>query len=106
MVPILLLAAVTAVLDPTPTLTGDCNPTRVHFTGHIASDTAGQVTFAWIRLNHPVGRTLTLNFEKPGSLPVSYDLLIRKSEEGSVMLRVLLPAQHDSPKVKFRVDCK
>ncbi|HXA49511.1 MAG TPA: hypothetical protein VNV86_04365 [Candidatus Acidoferrum sp.] len=106
MLPLLTLAAVTAVLDPVPVMTGNCNPTRVHFTGHIASDIAGKVTYTWLRANKPAGQTLTVNFDKPGSVPVSYDLMIRKPEDGSVMLRVVLPQQNDSARVKFHVTCK
>jgi hypothetical protein len=104
-----LLTAVlvtTAVLDPAPILTGNCNPTRVHFTGHIASDAPGQVTYTWVRLNAPVGRTFTLTFDKAGTLPVTLDLLIRKPEEGAVTLRIVLPQPAESAKVKYRVACK
>jgi hypothetical protein len=102
----ILFATITAVLDPNPTLSGNCNPTQVHFTGRISSDTAGQVTYSWNRLNHPAGRTFTVNFEKPGTLPVSLDLFIRKSEEGSVALRLVLPKTGESSKVKYKVACK
>jgi hypothetical protein len=103
---LLTLAAVTAILDPAPVVTGNCNPTRVHFTGHITSDIAGKVTYTWLRANKPAGQTLTVNFEKPGSAPVSYDVMIRKPEEGFVMLRVVLPQQSDSARVKYHVTCK
>jgi len=99
-------AVITAVLDPAPTLSGNCNPTRVHFTGHITSDTPGKVTYTWVRLNQPAGRTITADFDKPGAVTVTYDLLIHKAEDGAVMLRVLLPQQSDSAKVKFHVSCK
>jgi hypothetical protein len=103
---LLTMAAVTAVLDPVPAVTGNCNPTRVHFTGRISSEIAGKVTYTWLRLNKPAGQALTVNFDKPGSVPVTYDLLIRKPEEGEVLLRVVLPQQHDSARVKYRVTCK
>lgn len=106
MLALLTLAAVTAVLDPPPVMTGNCSPTRVHFTGHITSDIAGKVTYTWMRPNKPAGQAFTVNFEKPGSVPVSYDLMIRKPEEGFVMLRVVLPQQSDSARVQYRVTCK
>ncbi len=106
MVPTLLLAAVIAVLDPSPAVSGNCNPTRVHFSGRIHSDGPGRVTYTWTRFNHPASRTFTLDFDKPGTLPVTYDLLLHKSEEGTVMLRVVLPQQSDSAKVRFHVTCK
>jgi hypothetical protein len=56
-------------------------------------------------VNQPA-RTYTLDFDKAGALPVSFDILVRKSEEGWVMLRVILPEQADSAKVKFAVTCK
>lgn len=98
--------AVTAVIEPAPTLTGNCNPTRVHFTGHIASEAPGQVTYTWVRLNSPAGRTFTLTFDKAGTLPVTLDLLIRKPEDGAVSLRVILPQPAESAKIKYRVACK
>jgi len=101
-----LALAVTAILDPAPTLTGNCNPTRVHFTGRISSDAPGQVTYTWVRVNAPAGRTITANFEKPGPLPVTLDLLIRKPEEGAVTLRMVLASAAESAKVKYRVVCK
>jgi hypothetical protein len=39
-------------------------------------------------------------------VPVSYDVMIRKPEDGSVMLRVVLPQQSDSARVQFHVTCK
>jgi len=96
---------VSLTLDSPPAITGSCNPTRVHFTGHITSDAPGRVTYTWVRPNHPVARTQSLTFEKPGTLPVTYDVLLRKSEQGWVMLRVVLPEQKDSPKVQFQVKC-
>ena len=98
--------AVTALLDPAPTFTGNCNPTRVHFTGHITSDAPAQVTYTWVRLNAPAGRTFTVTFDKPGTVPVTLDLLLRKSEEGAVSLRVVLPQPVESAKVKYHVTCK
>jgi len=102
----LLLAAVTASLDPSPSLSGNCNPTRVHFTGHINSDTPGKVTYTWVRINQPAARTITVDFEKPGSVPVSFDILLRKPEQGAVILRVVFPQQNDSARVKYQVACK
>ena len=105
MLPALALA-ISALLDPAPTLSGSCNPTRVHFTGRISSDAPGQVTYTWVRVNSPAGRTFTATFDKPGTLPVTLDLMIRKSEEGAVTLRIVLPQPTESAKVKYRVGCK
>jgi hypothetical protein len=96
---------VSLTLDSPPAITGSCNPTRVHFTGHITSDAPGKVTYTWVRPNHPAGRTETLTFTTAGTLPVTYDVLIRKSEQGWVMLRIVLPQQTDSAKIPFRVKC-
>ena len=42
MLPFLLAAmAVKPVLDSPPAITGNCNPARVHFTGHIVADAPG-----------------------------------------------------------------
>jgi hypothetical protein len=101
-----LALAITVALDPSPALSGNCAPTRVHFTGHIASDGPAKVTYTWVRVNQPPGRTYTLDFPQAATLPVTYDLLVRKSEQGWVALRVILPQQKDSAKVQFEVKCK
>ncbi|MDE3164600.1 MAG: hypothetical protein KGN36_02255 [Acidobacteriota bacterium] len=106
MLPLLALAAVSAVLDPSPAISGDCNPTRIHFTGRITSGAAAKITYTWVRLNHPAGPAQTVELDKPGSAPVSYDLFLRKSEDGAVMLRILLPSETESGKVRYRVTCK
>jgi len=99
-------AAIQASLDPAPAVTGACNPTRVHFSGRIAADAPTKVTYTWVRVNQPAGRTYTLNFDKAGAAPVTYDVLLRKSDEGWVMLRVVFPERVESAKVKYKVTCK
>ncbi len=106
MVPLLILAAVSAVLDPSPALSGNCNPTRVHFTGHITVSGPTRVTYAWERVNYPAGRTFTVDFDKAGTVPVTYDLLLRKAETGTVTLKIVLPVQSESAKVAYKVTCK
>ena len=106
MVATLVLAAVTAVLDPSPAVSGNCSPTRVHFSGRIQSDSPGRVTYTWVRFNYPAGRTFTLDFDKPGVLPVTFDLLLRKPEAGIVQLRIVLPQSGESEKVHYRVTCQ
>lgn len=106
MLPLIALAAITAVLDPNPLITGNCNPTRVHFTGRISSDAPASITYTWIRLNHPAGPAQTLTLAKPGSAPVTFDLFLRKSEDGAVLLRILMPRETDTAKIRYRVTCK
>ena len=100
----LLPLALSATLDA-PILSGNCNPTRVHFMGHITSDVPAKVTYTWTRPNQPASRTFTLEFTQAGTLPISYDLFFGKAEDGWVMLRVLLPEKADSPRVKYQVKC-
>jgi len=103
---VLLPLAIAVALTAPPAISGNCNPTRVHFTGSISSDAPAKVTYTWIRPNTPAARTYTLDFPKAGTLPVTYDLLLRKHEQGWVMLRVILPEKTDSAKVKYQVECK
>jgi hypothetical protein len=100
-----LALSVTAAMSPAPVLSGDCNPTRVHFAGRITSTAPGTVTYTWVRPNYPASRTFTLQFTQPGTLPVSYDLLLRKAERGWVLLRVVLPEKAESAKVLYQVTC-
>jgi hypothetical protein len=44
-------------------------------------------------------------FEKPGSLPVTYDWILQGPAEGWVVLHVISPQSAHSDKVKFHVKC-
>jgi hypothetical protein len=102
---VLLPLAIAVALTAPPAISGNCNPTRVHFTGTITSDSPTRVTYTWVRPNQP-SRTYTLDFPKAGTLPVTYDVLLRKRDQGWVMLRVILPEKVESDKVKYQVECK
>src|SRR5260370_9387161 len=97
--------ALKATLDPPPASTGNCNPARVHFTGHIAADAAGRVKYSWVRSDKPSTATFTLDFTTPGSLPVTYDWLLKGPAEGWVVLQVISPDKVNSGKVRFEVKC-
>ena len=100
------LLAIKAILASPPAIAGNCNPTRVHFTGRISSDAAGRVRYTWARRDKPSNNTFTLQFDKPGSLPVTYDWLLNGPAEGWVVLQVLSPEKVHSAKVRFAVNCK
>jgi|SRR5215467_327965 len=89
-----------------PVITGNCNPTRVHFTGTIRSDAPGPVRYTWVRSDKPSSNTLTLEFAKPGESAVTYDWLFREAGEGWVVLQVLSPVKTRSEKARFAVNCK
>ena len=103
LLPIALATA--AVLDPFPIFSGNCNPTRVHISGRITADAPGKITYTWVRPNYPASRTFTLEFAKPGSQLVTYDMFLHKPEHGWVMLRVVLPEKAESAKVAYQVRC-
>jgi hypothetical protein len=106
MLPLLLSAlAVKPVLDQTPAITGNCNPARVHFTGHISADSPGPVKFTWVRSDRPSTATFTLSFTKAGSLPVAYDWLLKGPADGWVVLQVISPEAVHSDKARFEVKC-
>lgn len=92
-------------LDAPPTITGNCSPTRVHFTGRINGTGPGEATFEWVRSDHAASQPHTLRFTKAGPLPVTYDWMLRKGYSGWVALRVLSPIQIESRKVEFQVNC-
>src|SRR4051794_37762379 len=107
MLPLLLAAfALKPTLDTPPAITGNCNPSRVHFTGHIRADTAGPVKYTWVRSDQPSAATFTLNFPAPGSLPVTYDWLLKGPADGWVVLAVISPSSAHSDKVHFSLKCK
>lgn len=106
MLPFLLAAfALKATLDQPPAITGNCHPARVHFTGHITADAPGPARYTWVRSDKPSTATFTLNFTKPGSLPVTYDWLLKGPADGWVVLAVIAPNAANSGKVRFQVKC-
>ena len=106
MLPLLLAAlALKPTLDHPPAITGNCNPARVHFTGHIAADAAGPVQYTWVRSDKPSTATFTLNFTAPGSLPVTYDWFLKGPADGWVVLQAISPDKANSGMVRFHVKC-
>ena len=105
MLPLLAALAIKAAVDRRPAVTGNCNPTRVHFSGHISADAAGQVKYSWVRSDKPSTATFTLDFAGSGSLPVTYDWLLKGPAEGWVVLQVISPEKVNSGKVRFEVKC-
>jgi hypothetical protein len=98
--------AVKVVLAAQPAISGNCNPTRVHFTGTISNDAPGPVRYTWVRSDKPSSNTLTIDFAKPGESEVTYDWLLRSASEGWVVLQVISPAKTRSEKVRFAVSCR
>ena len=106
MLPLLLAAvALKPVLDYPPKITGNCHPARVHFTGRITADGPGPVRYAWVRNDKPSTATFVLTFDKPGTLPVTYDWLLPGPADGWVVLQVITPVPTHSEKVLFHVSC-
>ena len=106
MLPFLLAVfALKATLDQPPAITGNCHPARVHFTGHITADAPGPARYTWVRSDKPSTAIFTLNFTKPGSLPVTYDWLLKGPADGWVVLAVIAPNAANSGKVRFQVKC-
>jgi hypothetical protein len=97
--------AVKATLAPNPAVTGNCHPSRVHFTGTIASDAKGPVRYTWVRSDKPSTNTFTLDFDQPGKRPVTYDWLLQGPADGWVVLQVVSPQPVHSEKVRFTVTC-
>jgi hypothetical protein len=100
------LLAIKAVVSTPPRISGNCDPARVHFTGRISNDSTGPVRYTWVRSDQPSASTFTLQFDKPGSLPVTYDWLLKGPADGWVVLQVLSPEKVHSEKVRFDVTCK
>ena len=105
---LLLLAAlaVKPTLDRPPAITGNCHPARVHFTGHIAANAPGPVKYTWVRSDEPSTASFTLSFTAPGSLPVTYDWLLKGPADGWVVLQAISPERANSGMVRFHVKCK
>jgi hypothetical protein len=101
-----LALAIKVVIPGPPEITGPCNRTRVHFTGRISNDSVGLVRYTWVRSDKPSTNTFTLKFDKPSSLPVTYDWLLKGPKKGWVVLQVISPKESHSEKVRFEVSCK
>jgi hypothetical protein len=102
---LLAALAVTPTLDRAPAITGNCNPARVHFTGRIAANAAVPVKYTWVRSDKPSTATFTLDFTAPGSLPVTYDWLLKGPADGWVVLQVISPDPSKSDMVRFHIKC-
>jgi hypothetical protein len=100
-----LLSLVKAAVSA-PAITGNCNPSRVHFAGHIESSAAGAEKYTWVRGDKPSSATFDMNFTAPGSLPVSYDWMLKGPAEGWVVLQVISPEKVNSGKIRFELKCK
>lgn len=87
-------------------ITGNCNPTRVHFAAHLTATGPGKVTYVWLRGDKGSSGVETLEFRQAGPLPVSYDWLIRDRTSSWVSIKVLTPVSQQSRKVSFEVFCK
>jgi hypothetical protein len=108
LLPLLLSSAfgTEITIDSPPAITGNCNPTRVHFVAHLTATGPGKVTYAWLRSDKGTSPVQNLEFSKAGALPVSYDWLVRARISGWVSLKVLTPAPQQSRKVSFEVTCR
>ena len=108
LLPLLLSSTfgVDVTLDSPPTITGNCNPTRVHFTAHLTATGPGKVAYVWLRGDKGASAVQNLEFSKAGPLPVSYDWLVRNRTSGWVSLKLLTPAPQQSRKVSFEVTCR
>ncbi len=106
MLPLLLAAlSLKPTVDHPPAISGNCHPARVHFTGHIGANAPGPVKYTWVRSDKPSTATFTLNFTAPGSLPVTYDWLLKGPADGWVVLQVIAPEPANSGMVRFHVKC-
>ena len=89
-----------------PVITGNCSPSRVHFAGRIESSAAGALKYSWVRSDKPSSATFDLKFDAPGSLPVTYDWILKGPAEGWVVLQVISPEKVNSGKIRFELKCK
>jgi hypothetical protein len=101
-----LALAIKISIPVSPEITGPCDRTRVHFAARISNDNVGLVRYTWVRSDKPSNNTFTLRFEKPGSLPVTYDWLLQGPAKGWVVLQVISPKESHSEKMHFDVTCR
>jgi hypothetical protein len=111
---VILLIALTANSQPPfkvgiavdePAISGNCHPTRVHFTGRINATAPGEVQYQWVRSDHADVPVRTLRFTRPGPVPVSFDWSLSRSANGWVALKILYPNRIESRHAQFSVAC-
>src|SRR5438270_2536346 len=91
-------------LNPQPTLTGACHPTRAHFSGKIRTNGPLDVTYEWLRSDG--ARTEhTLHFGKAQTQSISTDWSISKSYSGWMQLVILSPKRLQTSKANFQINC-
>src|SRR5690242_6759124 len=93
-------------LDAPPAITGNCHPTRVHFTGRLNATAPGQAQYQWVRSDGANTALKTMNFSRPGPQPVTMDWMLTKSFNGWVALKLLSPIVVETRKVEFQVSCR
>ena len=85
-------------------LTGTCHPTRVHFSGKIATDGPAFVTYRWLR-SDGTHRDQALQFSEATGRSVGTDWDQISTASGWVQLIVLSPKRVESPRTHFEVHC-
>lgn len=83
-------------------------PASIHFTGSIATDAAGVVSYRFIRSDGASGPVMTLNFSAPGTQPVSTDWQLGQGTQSYkvwIAIRVITPNALDSQPAAVSITC-
>jgi hypothetical protein len=90
-------------IDPKPSIEGGC-PARVHFSGHIETTGPLDVSYQWLRSDGSHSDA-TLHFPRAGRRDIHYTWTIAKKYSGWVQLVIVSPAQEQTAKSSFSVNC-
>jgi hypothetical protein len=91
-------------LDPQPSLSGACHPTKAHFTGRIRTTGPMEVTYQWLR-SDGAHTEHTLNFSKAQTHGVTTDWSLSKNYSGWMQLVIVSPKRMQTTKANFKVQC-
>lgn len=89
----------------TPTEYSGACPMRFEFEGKITTDSAGEVTYRWIRSDGAASSVKYLYFSEPGTQMVYSSWVLGKSGEFWKAIEILSPNTMLSDKAVFTLDC-
>jgi hypothetical protein len=93
-------------LDSPPQISGNCHPTRVHFSGRLNATAPGVAQYQFVRSDKANAPVRTMKFAKPGPQIVTYDWMISKTFNGWVALKLVSPMTAETHHVEFQVSCR
>jgi hypothetical protein len=97
---------VALALDSPPQISGNCHPTRVHFSGRLNATAPGVAQYQFVRSDNSTAPVRTMKFAQAGLQIVTYDWMLSKPFSGWVALKLVSPMTAETHHVEFQVSCR